>query len=190
MKPMHALPAARSGAHGFTLTELLVVMAIVGILLAIGTPTFRSVTNSNRIASEINGLLGDMQFARLEAIKQGVPVTVCVSSNATSCTGTNSWRNGWIVFSDSNGNGTVDTGEAVLRVQKPFTSSDTFTASNSVSLVTWNREGFATGITNGSLFTLRDVTANTTWTRCLSMTLIGAMSTQVYGSTVNGFTCS
>lgn len=170
--------------------ELIVVMSIVGILLALGTPTFRSVTTSNRIASEINGLLGDLQLARVEAIKQGFPVTVCVSTSGTGCTGGTAWKNGWIVFTDPNGNGAVDTGDNVLRVQKPFTGSDTFDASNSVSLVTFNREGFATGIASGTLITAHNSLAQTTFTRCLAITLVGVMSTLKYNDTSGSFTCT
>ena len=65
---------------GFTVTELVIVMTIVGILTAIGVPSYKYVTTSNRISSEINSLLGDMQFARSQAIKQGLTVTVCTSS--------------------------------------------------------------------------------------------------------------
>ena len=76
-------------------------------------------TNSNRIAAEINGLLGDLQFARAEAIKEGQTVTVCVSSNGATCAGAavSTWQNGWIVFSDVNNDHTVDAGDAILRVQ-------------------------------------------------------------------------
>ena len=115
---------------GFTVTELVMVMTIIGILAAIGLPSFKYVTTSNRISSEINGSSGDMQFARSQAIKQGLTVTVCSSSDGATCnTGGagNIWNTGWIVFLDSNGNQQVDPGEQVIRVQPAFNSTDTMT---------------------------------------------------------------
>lgn len=180
----------RTAAGGFTIIELLVTMSIVAVLMAIGVPSFRYVTNSNRIASEINGLLGDLQFARSEAIKDGRTVTVCVSANGTSCSNATSWHSGWIVFSDPTNVGTVDTGEVVLRVQAPFSGTDTFNASNNVKAVTFNREGYAVGIASGTLITLQDATATSGWTRCLSVNLVGQIITQKQGTTVNGVTCT
>ena len=46
----------------------------------------RASRTSSRISGEINGLLGDMQYARSEAIKQGQNVVVCVSTTGTDCT--------------------------------------------------------------------------------------------------------
>ena len=75
--PRTATPQAGAGginfarAAGFTMVEMLMTMAIATILLTIAVPSFRYVTNSNRIAGELNGLLGDLQFARAEAIKEG-----------------------------------------------------------------------------------------------------------------------
>jgi len=167
--------------------EILIAMTVVAILLTVGIPSFRFVTNSNRIAAEINGLLGDLQYARAEAIKEGRPVTVCVSANGTSCSGVNvnTWQNGWIVFSDVNGNAAVDAGDVVLRVQKTFASSDTFVATNNVGAVTFNHEGYANGIANGTLIKLHDINNTPTWTRCLSINLAGMMLTQTYGGTCN-----
>jgi len=175
-------------ASGVSLIELLTVMTIVAILLAVGVPSFRYVTNANRIAAEANGLLGDLQFARVEAIKEGLTVTACISSDGATCSGAASgrWQNGWIVFSDLQNDQTVDAGDTVLRVQKPFTSSDTFTAAGATSAVTFNREGFATGLPNGTQITLHDSTTSSAWTRCLSITLIGLMAVQQY----DGSTCT
>jgi type IV fimbrial biogenesis protein FimT len=157
-------------------------VAVVAILLVIGIPSFRFVTNSNRIAAEINGLLGDMQYARSEAIKEGQPITVCVSTNATSCAiGNNNWQNGWIVLNAAT--------NVILRVQTTFSSSDTFVATNTISAVTFNREGYANGIPNGTLIALHDSTNNRNWTRCLSVNLSGMMRSQTYG-TANGVTCN
>jgi type IV fimbrial biogenesis protein FimT len=169
-------------AAGFTLVEMLMTMAIAIIVLTIGVPSFRYVTNSNRIASELNGLLGDLQFARAEAIKEGINVTVCVSSNGTSCSNSTAWQDGWIVFTNST--------NTVWRVQSPFSSSDTFVASNNVSAVTFNRDGYAVGIANGTLLTLHDSTDTSAWTRCLSIGLSGAMTSELAGTTTNGATCT
>ena len=171
-------------ASGFTMIEMLMTMAIAAILLGLAVPSFRYVTNSNRIAGEINGLLGDLQLARAEAIKEGRNVTVCVSANGTSCTNSTSWQSGWIVFSDPANVGIVDAGETVLRVQKPFSGSDTFT-SNGIIKVTFNREGYAAGIANGTLITLHDSTSTSAWTRCLTLNLIGQITTEP----ADGATC-
>src|SRR5271168_4819896 len=104
------------------MVELIITVAVGSLLLMVAVPTFFWVTNSNRIAAEINGLLGDLQFARGEAVKEGQSVVVCVSSNGTTCAGTNTWQSGWIVYSTAN--------NLPLRVQNPFTSTDTFVASN------------------------------------------------------------
>jgi type IV fimbrial biogenesis protein FimT len=166
-------------------------MAIVAILLAIGVPSYRYITNSYRMSSEVNGLLGDLQFARAEAIKEGQPVTVCVSRDGATCDpGSVTWQEGWIVFQDPNNNQAVDPLEAVLRVQSIFAGTDTFIANNGVSSVTFNREGFATAGGGAGIpipfpsatVTLHEQTASAAWTRCLYVTPTGAMSTETPAS--------
>jgi len=157
-------------------------VAVGAILLTIGIPSFRYITNSNRIAAEINGLLGDLQFARSEAIKEGQSVSVCVSSSGTACTGGVNWQNGWIVISSA---GIV----GVLRVQPQFSSSDTFVANNALSTITFNRDGYANGVAAGTLIELHDITNNHNWTRCLAITLSGMIASQTYNTTTNGVTC-
>ena len=50
--------------------------------------------------------------------KRGARVTVCASSTYTSCSAATStdWAVGAVAFLDTNSNGTVDAGEAVIRV--------------------------------------------------------------------------
>jgi type IV fimbrial biogenesis protein FimT len=184
-------PARRYASRGITLVEMLIVMGIVATLMAIGIPSYKYVTNANRISGEINGLLGDLQFARSEAIKEGGTVTVCVSNDQATCisTTTTTWHKGWIVFSDANANGAVDAGDLVLRAQKKFSSTDTFNANNSVGAITFNREGFGS-VTNGTLITLHASPASQGSTRCLSVTLVGLISTKKYGDVdAGGNTC-
>jgi type IV fimbrial biogenesis protein FimT len=172
---------------GMTLIELMITVAIVAILMAIGVPSYKYVTNANRISAEVNGLLGDLQFARAEAIKEGQTVTVCSSTNGTSCNGTaTAWNSGWIVFSDVNNDQTVDAGagDTVYRMQRAFNGSDTFKADNSATAITFNREGFASvaGAAPPVTLTLRDATSNQKWTRCLAVKTILVLETQKPGT--------
>ena len=165
---------------GFTLTELIVVIAIVAILMGIGVPSYKYVTTANRVSSEVNALLGDMQYARSEAIREGQTVTVCAANaNGTDCAGVGNttWQGGWIVFSDANGDQFVQAAtEPVLRVKNTFASQDKFTST--VNAVTFNREGFAVALPNaGVLVTLHDSSNTATYTRCLQITFVGTVKT-------------
>ena len=185
--------SSRRADAGFTLLETIVVMAIVGILMAIAVPSYRYVTNANRIAAEVNGLLGDMQFARAEAIKEGQTVTVCVSSNGSTCDGNavSTWQNGWIVFSDINGNAQFNSGDTLYRTQAKFTSTDTFVSTPATGFVTFNREGFTTANvpTAGLQISLHAISATSASTRCLNITFVGLMTVQIYGQQNNSVTC-
>ena len=174
----------RQGA-GFSVTELMVVVAIVAILLGIGIPSYRYITNSYRMSAEVNGLLGDLQYARAEAIKEGLDVRTCVSNNGTSCTGESDWAKGWIVLSGAGG--------TVLRVQAPFTgaTADRFIAGGNVSAITYNREGFATTAAGfaGTTIRLHDSTQSAAWTRCLIITAVGLLTTETPANSPSG-TCT
>jgi type IV fimbrial biogenesis protein FimT len=185
-------PARAARAAGFTLLELLITMSVATILLTIAVPSFRYVTNSNRIAGEVNGLLGDLQFARSEAIKEGQYVSVCASADGQSCSNSPDWQSGWIVFVNPNNSPTVTPGVPVtplLRLQSAFSSTDTFVSSG-ISIITFNRDGYAGGIANGTLLTLHDSTSNAAWTRCASIAPSGEVTTEQSGVTNNGATCT
>jgi len=177
-------PAPGGRARGFTLIELLVAMTIVAVLASAAAPSFVYSLSSYRISGQLNGWVGDLQYARAEAIKRGQTVTICISSNGTSCTtGTTSWNTGWIVFADADGDATVDSGEAILRKQVALTGGNTFSADNSVRAITFNRDGFAVGLPAGNVtLRLHDSTSQSGLTRCVAVTTVGRTSVQRAGT--------
>jgi type IV fimbrial biogenesis protein FimT len=175
---------------GVTLIELLVVITIAAILMAIGVPSYKYVTTSSRVSGEINALLGDMQFARYEAVKEGLTVQVCpAGASATTCAASATWSNGWIVLSNPGAtNGTA----LVLRRQLPFSSfnsHDTLTNGAGTAPVAFNREGYASAGAP-ALFSLYDPSNTSSYTRCLIIGVSGVLSTASSGVTVLGTTCS
>ena len=180
--------AAPKGQAGVTLIELLIVVILAAILMSIGVPSYRYVTTSNRTTTEINSLLGDLQYARSEAARQGQFVTVCVAQSTTSpyscaASGTDTWQKGWIIFVDLNNDATVDANDPVLRVQNAYSSGDTLVSSPATSAVTFNRDGFAHLGNATTTITLHDSTANSLYSRCLDVTQAGMMTTRNNTST-------
>jgi type IV fimbrial biogenesis protein FimT len=168
---------------GFTLIELLVVIVIVSIMMGVGVPSFRYVTNSSRLSAEINGLLGDMQLARAEAVKDGTSVTICAATaDQTGCSGAPDWSNGWIVYTDPTDIGVYDPDETILRTQKALHAGDTLVdQTGTLSKATFNRAGllsFAGMPAAGITLTLHDSSANAAYTRCLLIASQGLVTTQ------------
>jgi len=63
-------------SHGFTLIELVITMAVLGIVLAFGIPAFNGVIENNRVTTQANSLLGAVNYARSEAVKRGEIVSL------------------------------------------------------------------------------------------------------------------
>jgi len=77
-------------ASGFTLTELMIIVAIIGILASIALPSFQGMIERNRLKEAVEGLKSDLMFARTEAIKQSAIVNVAIVENGSDwCYGIN-----------------------------------------------------------------------------------------------------
>ena len=88
---------------GFTLIELMITLAIVGILLMVGVPSLKTLLQGNQLIASANELISALHVARSEAIKFNTRVSICESSDGKTCAITGSWKNGWIIFVDGNG---------------------------------------------------------------------------------------
>lgn len=102
--------------RGVTLIELMTAVAVIGVLIAVAIPSFRTFTNDSRTTATTNDLVTALNLARSEALRRASNVVVCASSDQATCGDADDWVSGWIVFADSNANYTLDAGaETVLR---------------------------------------------------------------------------
>ncbi len=122
-------------SSGFSLLELLTALTIGSIVIALGVPSFQGVLNNQRLTSSTNEMVTTLNLARSEAIKRVTYVTVCKSSNGTSCTAGSAWEDGWIVFANisSATPGSVDAGDEIIRVIPALHESNSLTAIGTIT---------------------------------------------------------
>ena len=134
-------------SKGFTLVELLVVIAVVAVLTTLAAPSFKALLQSNSMSSSVNTFMADLRYARSEAIRRGGWVVMCRSNlpeaaNPTCSSGsTVGWESGWIIFHDENNNGQKASAEPLLRAQGPVTSVDTISESGAATVFRFTATG-------------------------------------------------
>lgn len=111
---MSERPPHQRAARGITLIELMVAIAVLAVLLAIGMPSFAALVRQWRQDSAVDAFIGDVRLARSTATRTSRPVVVCAIGSAGRCSTGADWAGGWLVFSDLDGNGERDAGEPVI----------------------------------------------------------------------------
>jgi type IV fimbrial biogenesis protein FimT len=79
--------------RGFTLIELIVVVALIAILMSLAVPSLASFQRSSELRATASGFLAAVQSARAEAMKRGVDTYMVPVSNSN-------WATGWMVYAD------------------------------------------------------------------------------------------
>ncbi len=108
---------------GFTLVELVVSLLVVGTLLAVGAPALQDLVLNARMTSSVNSFVHNIHLARQAAQTSVRDIALCKSTDGRQCAHDRRWSDGWIVFvnTDKDDPPQVDDGEAILRVNGPFT---------------------------------------------------------------------
>lgn len=106
--------------HGFSLIELMVVLAIAAILLSIGAPAFGELIQRQKIITAANEFIAAIHLTRSEAVQRGTRVDLVPVDG--------DWDNGWLVFVDGDGNQKPDEGEQVIYMHGAVPAGMTITS--------------------------------------------------------------
>jgi type IV fimbrial biogenesis protein FimT len=147
------------GVRGFTLIELLITLVIAAILAVLAVPSFNNLTLSTKLNSIANSFVTSAHLARSEAIKRNMIVTLCASSNGTSCTG--GWEDGWVILA----------GGAVIQSQASLPSGYLLSEASAVTSLDFLPTGM--GATTADLTLCRATPSVGSLQRSISVSMTG-----------------
>lgn len=105
--------------HGLTLIELMVTIAVIGVILVFAVPNFTNFVAKRRVAGIVNQFAASVQLAKSEAQTVGRNVSLCAANaDGTSCKGGTDWSSGWLLYVQG------DTVTDVQKVIQVFQSSN------------------------------------------------------------------
>lgn len=148
--------------RGFTLIELMTVIAIAAILMTVAAPSFIEFQRNSALTSTTNTLTAALNSARSEAMKHG-SFAMVVPRVGTD------WASGWRVFVDKNLDQVFDAGDQLVLEQDALPVFLTITgngaAADASPYVLYNGSGYSRTRNGGFgalTFSIRrnDVSAN------------------------------
>lgn len=147
---------APSAAHrgGFTIIELLIVLAVVSVLVTIAASSLSAMIAHNRLASSGNELLSSLYLLRSEAAKRNRIMKMCrrPSNGLSVCdTQPGRWDAGWILWADDDNDSQVDPDETIVSEHQGFRGTVQLTGNASVaSRIAFQPIGGVSGVGNGT----------------------------------------
>lgn len=164
---------------GMTILELLITMALLGVVAALALPSMMDGLGRSSARSATRSFTSALSLARSEAVKAGSRVSICPSVDGEDCSA-GSWSTGWIVFIDADGDadgdtGSVDAGDTVLRRFEPL-AGVTLSVSPATNLLRYDAKGY--GLNAAALtFSLCPLDGNTANARRIEVSLSGRART-------------
>lgn len=122
----------RRYGSGLSLIELVVTLAVLGILVSIAVPRMTQFVERQRLIGATNSLLNSMHYARSEALKRSHRVTVCPSRDGLVCRDDGDWSEGWLLFADPAAAGEPQDVDALIAFEEMNARGITLTANTPV----------------------------------------------------------
>ncbi len=101
-------------SKGYTLIECLVTVVLLIVLLTWGVAGYQHLIARNKTTAYLNELVAAIYYARSEALKNHMLITICKSINGQQCGG--NWRDGWLIFVDPLNKKQPENPEQILRI--------------------------------------------------------------------------
>ena len=84
-----------SKSRGVTLFELMIALAIAGVIITLGVPSFRAVIANQQMSAATNEMVMTLNLAKSEAVKRVAYVAICKSTDGLPCSaGAPGWAGG------------------------------------------------------------------------------------------------
>jgi type IV fimbrial biogenesis protein FimT len=131
------------GQDGVTLVELLAVLAISATLAALAIPGYSELLGRMQSGTQADDLLADLRTARAEAASRGKVISMCPSTDASTCssgTGANLWASSRLIFEDNARNGQPTAGSIIKRTGA-FRGNSSVVISGFTSLLSFDPYG-------------------------------------------------
>jgi len=142
--------------RGFSLSEVLVVTSIIGIVAAVAMPSFLAMQPGMRLNGASRQVFGKLMWARAQAVEENITYSVIFPTNHSMT-----------IIRDANANGAADVGETTESVDIQTDYADcTFTITSGDTTPNF----LGRGTTNGdTVITI----SNTAGSRVITVTLTG-----------------
>lgn len=134
----------RTARKGFTIVELMVTVAVLGVLAALALPAFGQLLARQRVSAARGDLFATLMLARSQALDLGQRVAVCPSADALTCRQDSRWEGGWLLFVDANFDRRRGPNEEILQ-QGPLAPRVQIRSNGGRPLVIFHPDGSAAG---------------------------------------------
>lgn len=145
--------------NGFTLVELMVTLAILTLLLAIGVPSMQGFLASRQAQAQADTFASALRYARSEALKRSQTVTMCLTTTPDTVTPTcnaagTDWNSGWLIFVGTTAVAPTVLPNLLLNVQQSIASTNTISAPR--TSIAFTPDGLSVGATGSFEVTSHD----------------------------------